>query len=249
MSEFERWVSLGNYCLTKYQINRHVARRFLGLQENSTLEAVNMISRTSKETVHALNGGNLFFDWVVVENYAKVASLLKDGFSYDLAKAELSENRPDGKNLESIRCLSSGVLWVHLFDVSPSSGDWREQIQALKPKVDHMRDEFLHLRHFSTLYIVFVSPDLGVSAMPDDLEAALAELRRGSEKEFRLLICMDGGQEIPDRGRIAFRVHEGTPDNPQYPWLGSAEAWDRVFRGFELRGQLKRVEHRLIPGK
>lgn len=235
VESFERWVSLGNYCLTKYQINRYIARNHLELPTNSTLEAIDLIKNTPREKLHVINGGNLFFDWVVVEDYNKIIGLLESGFDYKLSEENLSEIFSPAGVIESIRCSRSGVRWVHLFSNEKNLLDWRDQIPDLNGKISHLRSEFLGLRNFKSLYIVTMNADMVSRGVPLALENALLKLRQGSGREFKLLVCIPEDIEIPSHGRILYRTYSKTPNYEQYPWLGNAASWDEAFRGLSLR--------------
>ncbi|WP_273036308.1 hypothetical protein [Massilia timonae] len=232
---FERWVSIGNFCLTKYQINRYIARNFFGLIENSTLAATDVISTLPKEELHNVNGGNLFFDWTVVEDYNKVISMLKSGFDYELSEGNLSEKvSPDGA-IESIRCAQSGVQWVHLFSRENKLLDWKDQIPGLKNKVEHLRSEFVELKKFKTLYIVTLTSEMISKGIPQALDSALSELRGGATHDFKLLVCVSEEVDARDSGRVLYRSYRHEPDHVQYPWLGNASSWDNAFEGLLLR--------------
>jgi len=236
---FDRWASIGCFCLPKYQINRHVARTYFGLQTNSTLLADKFIKETPRDQVRAVNGGNLFFDWTVVNDYGKVITMLSGGLDYDLSEAQLSENLAQDGSIKSIRCLRAGVTWDHLFSRAKGLTDWRDQIESLKPKVARFADQFRALKNFSTLYIVAVGIGFMGSNVPDLLANALSELRGPSAKPFRLLVCIQGTVESTDLADISIRPFDGTPDFPAYPWLGNAASWDIVFQDFALSTTFK----------
>lgn len=244
--EFERWVSLGNFCLTKYQINRYIARNYFDLKTNSTLEADKLIKILPRDEVHAVNGGNLFFDWVVTYNYQKVVDLLRSGFDYSLQCETLEEQVGDGGKIENIICTKAGVKWVHLFSRENGLRDWREQVPQLRPKVAHLVSGFKELSHHTTLYIMSVSLKFVNGKLLDDIVAAIEALRGEGARDFRVLCCILDNEPPEDRGKIFFRRYDNTLDFPKYPHLGNAASWEAAFADFKLTPRGKTVDGKAL---
>lgn len=235
---FDRWVSIGGSCMSKYQINRYIARRFFDLEENSASKAHYVIAAHPKKDLHAINGGNLFFDWVYVGDYMKVCDMLESGFHYELSEDHLERRVSDDAATKAMICHRSGIHWMHLFSEQNDLQDWREQIPGLQPKLDHTRSQFLALNDYSTLYVLAAYPGFENSGLPEKLYDAIAGLRSGSEHAFRLLVCTPDA--LPrDQGGISvrpFAIGGGAP------WFGDAESWDIAFDDFALTAERNLVD-------
>lgn len=228
---FDRWVSIGNNCMAKYQINRYISRKFFGLDENSALKAHQMTQGPFRNRLRDINGGNLLFDWVYIEDYNKVCNLLESGLNYNLPEESMERFAPDEDGPRAVRCNASGIHWVHLFSDRNSLADWTEQLPDLRPKIDHMRKEFLKLRDYSTLYVLASNHEgFENTEFPEKIHHALATLRHGSDRKFKLLICTPGATPR-NQGDIIVRPF--LPGGGA-PWFGDAESWDRAFSDFAL---------------
>lgn len=58
---YERFIALGNCCVTRYQINNHLSKRF-------------------DKDIHSFGGGQLF-DWLIIHDYNKFAEALENNLS------------------------------------------------------------------------------------------------------------------------------------------------------------------------
>jgi hypothetical protein len=240
MKQFGRIASIGNYCLTKYQINRHICRKYFSMQPNSTALAARMINEAPKAILETINGSNALFDWTVILDYDKLASMLEYRTDYKLNIDNLKERRRDDGSLEGIFDAANGILWVHLFSNDPSSPHWRDQAPALQSKVDHLMSNFIKLREHETLYIATVNIS-DKSDLPDRLLAAIRKSRGDRAPECSLLICGDKMTNRKDDGGIYFRPISFVPDLPQYPWLGNVESWDRIFSEFSFSASVEEI--------
>jgi hypothetical protein len=241
MHYFDRIASFGNFCLTKYQINRHICRKYFDMQPNSTALAARMIARAPKSVLENINGGNALFDWTVIQNYDKVASLLESGLRYELDIRNLKERRKDDGSLDGVIDELNGILWVHLFSNDPSSPHWRDQAPGLQSKVDHLAQNFIKLNEHKALYIATINVS-GESDLPARLLAAIRKSRGEHAPECNLLICSDKEIKRKDEDGIYFRSISFEPDLPQSPWLGNAESWDRIFSEFSLSASVEDVK-------
>ncbi len=237
MRVFQRWVSLGNYCLPKFQINRHIARTWFGLAENSTARAHGFLKELPESETRAVNGGTLLLDWCVVEDYSRLIALMDGGLNYAMTADAAEEVRDADGAISSIRCRRAGLIWPHLFDETEGLRDWRSQLPAVNATIAHLADGFRGLRR-TTLYVMAGSAELAASDLPDRLCAALARLRGAGAAEFRLLICLPAPHGFADRGRLLFRSYDPRPDVAEYPYLGNAASWDTVFAEFALDGRI-----------
>ncbi len=238
MRVFQRWVSVGNYCLPKFQINRHIARTWFGLAENSTARAHNLLKELPESETRAVNGGALLLDWCVVEHYDRLIALMDDGLDYAIRADAAEELREADGAISAIRCRRAGLSWPHLFDETESLRDWHGQLPAVNAKLAHLAEGFRGLRRYRTLYMMAGSPDQAASDLPDRFCAALARLRGAGAAEFRLLICLPAPHAFADRGRLLFRSYDPRPDVAAYPYLGNAASWDTVFAEFALDGRV-----------
>lgn len=233
---FERFVSLGNYTLTKCQINRYIAYKFLGIPKNSTLLANDYVKKLPEATFNAVNGGDHFFDWTIIEDYNKLIELLNGGFDYQL-KSENLEARKNAQNeIINISCQRSGIAWHHLFlrEAGFVTDTWLNEIGELTGKIDLLRKKFLNLAVFRTLYIVTLSPQQVSDGTAVKLAIALSNLRKNNN--FAVLAAVpDQVFVLPDdTSSVYYRHFDTTPDFPEYPWLGNAVSWDNLFSTFEL---------------
>lgn len=233
---FERFVSLGNYALTKCQINRYVAYKFLGLSENSTLLANDYVKKLPEADFNAINGGDHFFDWVMIEDYDKLIDLLNGGLNYQLTPENLEVRKNAQGDIINIACQQTGIIWHHLF--SRESGcvidSWLDEVKVLAEEINHLKNKFLALTEYKTLYIVTLSPKQLLDGIAVRLSASLAKLRKNDN--FALLVAVPDQtfELLDDTFSIYYRHFDTTPDFPQYPWLGNAASWDNLFSTFEL---------------
>jgi hypothetical protein len=236
MAKFDRIVSLGGYCLTKYQINRHICRKYFGMKENSTNLAARLVELAPKEVLARINGGNCIYDWVVVEDYDKLTAEIASGLFYNLSTAHLHEILDKNNKIDQLRCLKSGVVWVHLFSRANNLGDWVDQIPGLQSKVDRMIHNFKVLNEHKTAYIFTIDQTRASGDLPDRLYAALKKFRGVEAPDFALVVGLSFRDEKPeDRDGIFFRrVNLEDPDFLEYPWLGNAASWDKIFDEFTL---------------
>lgn len=231
---FDRWVSIGSNCMSKYQINRYICRKFFNLQENSAAKSHEMVQGEFKERLRNINGGSLLFDWAYISDYNKLCNLLESGLNYDLIEENMYRSVIDENGPKAIVCKTSGIHWLHLFPYENNLTDWVEQLPSLRPKVEHMRKQFLNLRDHSTLYVL-ASDQSGFenTDFPQKIHHALATLRCGSNKKFKLLVCTPGASPR-DQDGIAIRPF--LPGGGA-PWFGDSESWDSAFSDFSLTAE------------
>jgi hypothetical protein len=234
---FDRWVSLGSFCLPKYQINRYIARHYFGLEQNSTNLAANLIKSLPREKVVSVNGGNTFFDWTVVRDYDAATKLIAAGMEYSLSEDDLYEHIGKDGNIESIGCRQAGILWHHLFSRENGLRDWRDQIPSLRPKVDRFINNFQNLSKHSTLYVIAASIRMFQTGATQKLYEAL-EKGRATNTPFSVLLCVPEPITVEGTENIFVRHFDDTPDISAYGWLGNAESWDLVFSDFRLSASI-----------
>lgn len=240
---YERWVSLGAHCQPKFQINRHIAFNFLSLPQNTALSAHAFVKLPEQRAgLRKINGGNLFFDWTVVDDYEKVIDLIDSGFDYALKEENLEEyiDKEKGEKIRAIRCRQAGIRWEHLFDRTAELVDWRDQVPRLVQKVEHLTEAFVGLRRYATLYVVLLSKAQVKTDLAGRLYAALRRLRGPSAADFGLLVCVTNLQaedlaavDTTVEG-IFYRALDPTPDFKAYPWFGSSLSWGEAFADFRL---------------
>jgi capsular polysaccharide biosynthesis protein len=235
---FERLASFGNFALTKYQINRHICRKYFAMEPNSTALAANIIKAAPLSVIEKINGGEAFFDSVVVEDYNKTIGLLDSGLNYKLSIDRLDEIRDNSGNIKYIRDRANGILLTDLFSRTDLMADWKEQLLTLQLKVDGLMLNFIQYNKYETLYIATLGKMSLESDLPNRMYATLKKIRGGNAPSFCLLICGDYPIAREDDGGIYFRSISNEPDSPQYPWLGNAESWDVIFSEFGLTAPL-----------
>ncbi len=233
---FERWVSLGDYCLPKFQINRYIANNFFGFTGKSAGGAHTFIKSLPKDIVNGVNGGNYLFDWVIVEDYQKIIAEIENGLSYELDRSSLEERYDDNGNIKHIACNKLGLIWHHLFpkENGKFAKNWESHLEVLKPKVERLRTKFANLADYKTLYVITFSKNHKHKNIPDLLADAL-KVFRGNDNFSILVTIPNKNYELPmDSDKIYYRLYDNKADFPEYPWLGNSTSWDHIFSSFEL---------------
>lgn len=239
MIVFDRWVSLGSFCLPRFQINRMIAVKYFG-QVSSTVETHSFMQTVDRSTLRSINGGTCILDWTVVNDYEKVIHHITEGFqNYSLDASLLRSITNSIGAVNNVECTSLGVLFPHLFSHENNYANWRDEVSVLKPKVDHMIQSFIGLKEFTTLYVMTASLSAVQAGIPNRLVTALKSLRGNDAPDFRLMVCIEGDSLPSDDGRMIMRNYPVAYDYPDYPWFGHAESWDNMFRGVELSAPLR----------
>lgn len=174
---YERFVGLGDCCLTRFQINHHLSTRFQ-MPPNSF-------------------GGAQVFDWMVIHDYNKLVEALENNLE-DLLEREDLEVGPSWERSYLVKNIKYQMTWNHLFtlslpDAMPSILE--EEYPVKKQKIDYLVNKFRELKNYRTLYIVAYpfhghgrlgteEPDFEVIL---NLRNALAKIR--GNDDFSLLYC------------------------------------------------------------
>jgi hypothetical protein len=176
---YERFVSLGNCCATRTQINHHLSHRF-GLDSS------------------AFGGGQLF-DWIVIHDYNKFASALENNLMDFFEKRDLLLVPRVDIHYPSVMNLKYWITWNHLFtrrsDASIDFNIIEKEFHLKKVKINYLSQKFKALKNYRTLYILaypFADNLLVETIEPDRdtiirLRNALLHLRGNAN--FTLLFC------------------------------------------------------------
>lgn len=242
MKTFDRWASIGAHCLTKFQINRYIAKNFFDFERRNTLGSHHFLLRTDKDSIRNINGGSCLFDWTVIRDYRKITKHIGENFSdCKFEEADFAECKDGSGNVFTIACSTLGVEMPHLFAEKNHYENWRAEVDTLRPKIEHTVNEFLNLREHSTLYFVTYNSQVLDASIVNGLVDAICKSRGEQAPDFHLLVAVPGstGESLPAATeRLSYRpINLSVLDHPDMPWLGSAETWDRIFDGFGLNGK------------
>jgi hypothetical protein len=216
---YERFISLGNCCVTRNQINNHLSQRF-ALDER------------------AFGGGQLF-DWLVIHDYNKLAEAIEnkliDLFDRNdllLGPSWAGDAYPCVKNVRYL------MTWNHLFtrqgnSISPHIIDLEYDIK--KNQIDYLSKKFNELKNYRTLYIVaypFIGNGILNTLEPDlktliRLRNALKKYRQNSN--FTLLFC-PLNKKFENSKNIVVQEITNPPDLPEY--TGDFNCWDMLLSQF-----------------
>lgn len=243
MNYFDRWTSLGSFCLPKFQINRKIAVDYFD-QPNDTASAQTFMEKADRKIIRQINGGNCIFDWTVVVDYDKIIRHLTEDFgNYRLHEESLKEVLKEDGTVSTIQCESLGVQYPHLFHHGDQWNypNWRAEITGLQSKVDHMIANFRQLASKTTLYIMTASEESARSDRPIRMHEALRTIRGSDAAPFQLLVCVEGHDKPSDEDGISYRNYPVAYDYPDWTWLGHSASWDAIFDGFGLSADKKEI--------
>jgi hypothetical protein len=132
---YERFIGLGNCCVTRNQINLHLMKRF-------------------GKDQHFFGGGQLF-DWLVVHDYNKLAKAFENDLldlfdRSDLVIVNKESAHPNVKNIKY------NMTWAHLFsrDVNNLITNIDLEYDCKKQKIEYLSNKFRELKKYRTLYII-----------------------------------------------------------------------------------------------
>jgi hypothetical protein len=220
--EFERFVGIGNCCITRFQIDFHLKERF-------------KIKDTS------LYGGGQLFDWLVIHNYAKFATALENNLSGVFELADLLVGPSWTANYRCVKNINYEMTWNHLFtrqgnNVPDNILDL--EYDARKQKIDYLIKKFKTLNQYRTLYILAYpftgNGDMG-TIEPDlvtviRIRNALEQLR--GNNNFTLLFASLQNRSQEDLPNIHFRtIVKGS--KPAYE--GDFNCWNTLLSEYPFR--------------
>ena len=177
---YERFVSLGACCVTRHQINLHLEKRF-GFNEN-------------------VFGGGQLFDWMVVQNYSKLARLLEDHLNglFEIEDLVIEKSQRDA-NYNYVRNIKHEMIWNHLFGRKKNGlvalNVIEKEFHDKKQKIDYLVSKFINLKIYRTLYVIaypFTGKEMEEREEPDltiltSIRDSL-EILRGNDN-FSILFC------------------------------------------------------------
>lgn len=221
---YERFIGLGMNCMTRWQINIHLPKRF-GLHPESF-------------------GGGQVFDWMLIHDYNKLAEAFENDLN-DLLERDDLESMPCW-DAWYVRNTKYNMTWNHLFTPGPPNtlcNTLDLEYPDRKQKIDHLVDKFKNLKEYRTLYIVaypFIGPN-GYgwgSDEPDfytilNLRNAIAKIR--GNDNFSLLYC-PVIQSFEEYENIYVRTIEFIPPGA---WMGNAKTWDAILSEFPFTLETK----------
>jgi hypothetical protein len=178
---YERFIGIGNTCMTRFQINSHLSQRF-------------------NKAAHEFGGGQLF-DWLVIHDYNKFAEALENGLVDILECNDLIlEQAAWNTKRTVVRNVKYNMTWSHLFtrekDESIVKDIFDIEYDIKKAKIDYLTKKFKNLKNYRTLYIIsysfFISPKITKVIEPTKqtlirVRNALRKLR--GNNNFTLLFC------------------------------------------------------------
>lgn len=216
---YERFVSLGNCCVTRTQINLHLSKRF-------------------HMDAYSFGGGQLF-DWLIIHDYNKFAKALENGLMDLFNRSDLlliySLN---GLPYSAIRNCRYEMTWNHLFtrelnqSYSPNIIDIEYGIK--KTKIDYLSEKFKLLKYYRTLYII-AYPYVGAGELETkELDRKVikrirnALLKMRGNANFSVLFCpLIKTFDDFDNIKVRTIVNSANP-----PHLGDFGCWDRMLSEF-----------------
>lgn len=217
---YERFVGLGNCCVTKRQIINHLQERFG--KDNKTY------------------GGGQLFDWLIIHDYNKLSKALENNLSDIFERSDLVFDREGfGNSYPCIRNIKYDMTWNHLFtrlenhSLPPNILDLEYDIK--KQKIDYLSEKFKNLKHYRTLYIVaypFIGSGTLRTTEPDKntlirLRNALLQLR--GNNNFTLLFC-PLRQKFREFENVLIRTIVNSKDLP--PYKGDFNCWNQMLSQF-----------------
>ena len=216
---YERFISLGNSCLTRHQIDYHLEMRF-GLTKD-------------------FFGGGQLFDWVLVEDYHLLAEAFEKNLKRFFEKSDLAYDFDPV--YPKVYNTKNKIYWSHLFS--------RKSFEALvdnaietefelrNQKITYLSEKFKALKNYRCLYIISeYQPKFFLS--PLEMKKMLIHVRNGLEymrgnRNFSLLFCCLNPfykQEIKDFENIYIRILNRNPEEP-VGYQDSA-SWDPILYEF-----------------
>jgi hypothetical protein len=214
---YERFISLGNCCAPRVQINHHLPKRF-------------------GKNINAFGGGQLF-DWLVIRDYHKLALAIENNLQDLFERSDLELTPPPG--FRSVINVKYAMSWVHLFSRNPDESIAENIIDleyaTCKQKIDYLSKKFKSLSQYPTLYILtypFERDGYINTKEPD--RAALIHLRNALEKfrgnrNFDILYC-PLIKKFEDFENIYVRKIINPTDRP--PFKGDSACWDWMLSQF-----------------
>lgn len=225
---YQRFVSLGNCCITRTQINHHLRKRF-------------------GKDAHSFGGGQLF-DWLVIHDYNQLCVALENNLLDIFEKKDLIfDNFCFPKKLE-IRNIKYNMTWNHLF-AKNSDKTYQNNIIDLeydlkKQKIDYLSNKFKELKNYRTLYILaypFIDNKPLNTNKPNKetlirLSKAIEKIR--VNKNFDLLFC-PLKCNFQSFDNILIRVIYNATNNPAVE--GDYDCWNNLLNQFPFEPPLENI--------
>lgn len=226
---FDRFISLGPYCVTKFQIVQYLKEKF---GQNADENGGDESSRQQD-----LNGGNYIFDWVVIGDYKKLIL----GFEREFDGIFFMPTLEIIKGGDSLLDRSYDITWHHILDRDADGKITKqileEQYETKRSKVRHLLNKFQELRGLRTLYIVHI----GDFSLAVPLSKAIEKYRGNSNFHIAFLPLLNHGldrsafQNTVDADAASiipvFPVSKGSP-TPEY--YGDSPSWGKALSYFEF---------------
>ncbi len=220
---YERFVGLGNCCISRFQINNHLSKRF-GKPANDF-------------------GGGQLFDWLVIHDYDKFCEVLENNLVDLMEKSDLVPTASwDNVYIKNIKYQ---ITWNHLFTrLMPNfTPEGHAAVQTVldneyevkKQKIDYLIKKFKELGRYRTLYIIgypFIDTGRFNTIEPTiqtltRLSHALEKIR--GNKNFMILYC-PLQKKFDDFDNIVIKEIVSGPSVTDYE--GDYECWGAILNTF-----------------
>jgi hypothetical protein len=224
-TEFSEWISLGGYCVVKYQIALAQWTR-QGFAGDSKLEFDKALYSNDRR---AVPNGNHFFDWLVTPGNA-VPQIIKDRFS----RVFLKENLILIDEGNSVRDIETNILYHHSFErvnhkinLETYESDYIKE----KKKIDYLAKKFMeHLDSSRLTLYVREGTEYDLPALKNFIE--IVQNNWPNHKFHILLVKLvkEPRDIISTDNDLSFIEIDNTNDNaPGHGWQGSDEIWGKLF--------------------
>lgn len=168
---YERFVGLGFNCTTKFQINKHLQKRYLGLDLKQF-------------------GGGQLFDWVAINDFNKLVEALDNNLIDIFEREDLIVEH---HHVSFVYNVKYNMSWIHLFTryegYSLPENIIELEYDNRKQKIDYLCEKFKNLSQYRTLYVIaileYIPPLKSLDL--ERLYTALVNLR--GNDNFAILYC------------------------------------------------------------
>jgi hypothetical protein len=218
---YERFIGLGNCCVTRYQINYHLSKRF---------------GKDSREF-----GGGQLFDWLVIHDYNKLAEAIENNLADLFERSDLILTSDWVTNCDywTVQNMKYKMTWNHLFS-RPGNGLVTDDLidveyDSRKHKIEYLAEKFKSLREYRTLYIIaHPCHGMGFFNTKKPNKSTLIRLRNALEKmrgnrNFSILFC-----SLNAKNKRFENIYMRAIVNPQNNlfWEGDYDCWNGMLSQF-----------------
>lgn len=214
LEPFERFVGLGDCCVVRRQINRHLTSRF----EEKDLQVF---------------GGGQLFDWLYIHDYRKLAEAIENDL---LDLFERSDLRVIYKSVTNVKY---SMTWSHLFTKNQDKWVPRNVIDLeydiRKEKINYLSEKFRLLRNYRTLYII-AHPYVNNLTMIEPTQKVLIRLNNALIKmrgnsNFAILFCPINKRFDSFLNIFVRQIYNGNAS----PSMGNDECWEKILSEFPYK--------------